>query len=156
MYELKKDSKKSAKHEANVFVISIVAILAIALIGINLDQLTGKAATSIPSFTPKTTISIPMNEKFINAGEYIHISVNPGPKCVNRMVGIYDEDDFRDATVQPSSAEFGSNRKLCNPFTVRFKTYGNWIPKEDESGIHFVKVFDYETEDFVTTTFTIN
>jgi len=153
VYGLKK-SKKSVKHEANVFVISIIAILAIALIGINIDKITGNA-TNVPSFSQKTTISIPLNEKFINAGDYIHMSITPGPKCVNRIVGVYDEYEFRRATVQPSSAEFGSNKKLCNPFTVKFKTYSEWTPNEDESGIFFVKVFDYETEGFVTTTFTI-
>ncbi len=151
---MKKVSKNSGKHEAKVFVISIVAILAIALIGINIDKITGQA-TNVPSFSQKTTISIPLNEKFINAGDYIHISVNPGPKCVNRILGIYDENEFRRATVQPSSAEFGSNKKLCNPFTLRFKTYAEWTPNEDESGIFFVKAFDYETEGFITTTFTI-
>lgn len=151
---MKKISKNSGKHQANVFVISIVAILAITLIGVNIDKITGQA-TNVPSFSQKTTISIPLNEKFINAGDYIHINVNPGPKCVNRIVGIYDENEFRRATVQPSSSEFGSNKKLCNPFTVRFKTYAEWTTKEEDSGIFFVKVFDYEAEDFVTTTFTI-
>lgn len=151
---MKKVSKNSGNHKANVFVISVVAILAIALIGLNMDRLTG-SATNIPPFQPKTTISLPLNEKFISAGEYVHISVNPGPKCVNRIVGIYDDKDFRRATVQPSSSDFGSNKKLCNPFTVNFKTYAAWKPSEEESGIFFAKAFDYETESYVSTTFTL-
>ena len=151
---MKKVSKKSGKHEANVFVISIVAILAVALIGLNMDKLTG-SVTNIPPFESKTIISVPLNEKFISAGEYIHINVNPGPKCVNRIVGIYDDKDFRRATVQPTYSDFGSNKKLCNQFTVNFKTYSAWKPSEEDSGIFFAKVFDYETESFVSTTFTL-
>lgn len=149
--------KKEAKKESKIFIISIVAILAVALIGINLDRLTGKAASDIyPPFSSKTTISLPANEKFINAGEYININVNPGPKCTNRIVGIYDDAEFRRATAQPASNRFGSNKRLCDPFIVRFKTYAAWKPADDESGVFFVKVFDYDTEDYITTTFTIN
>lgn len=151
---MKKLSKQSVKHQSGVFIISLVAIIAIALIGVNLDKITGKAS-DIPPFSPKTTVTIPLSEKFINAGDYININVNPGPKCVNRIVGIYDDADFRRATVQPSSLQFGSNKKLCNPFTVRFKTYSEWKPDDDESGVFFVKVLDYETEEYVTTTFTL-
>ena len=146
---------KKSKKESKIFIISLVAILLIALIGINLDKLTGNAST-YPSFNVKTAVSIPMNEKFINAGEYIHITVNPGPKCVNRIIGIYDDADFRRATTQPKTSQFGSYKKLFTPFNVKFKTYANWAPNEDETGIFFVKVFDYETENYISTTFTIN
>tara|TARA_Y100000034_G_scaffold65941_1_gene79615 strand:- start:1864 stop:2316 length:453 start_codon:yes stop_codon:yes gene_type:complete len=149
--------KKSAKKESNIFVVSLVAILVVALIGINLDKLTGKASSDIyPSFSPKTTITLSTNDRFVNAGDYVTVSVNPGPKCVNRIVGFYDDADFRRATAQPISAQFGSNKKLCNSFDVRFKTYAEWKPAEDETGVFFAKVFDYETEDFISTTFTIN
>lgn len=149
-----KQQKTSTKKESKIFIISLIAILAIALVGINLDKLTGKA--TYPSFNAQTTISLPMNEKFINAGEYLHITVNPGPKCVNRIIGIYDDADFRRATVQPAASQFGSNNKLCNTFTVKFKTYADWAPENDETGIFFIKVFDYQSEKFVSTTFTIN
>ncbi|MAF51276.1 MAG: hypothetical protein CMH64_04265 [Nanoarchaeota archaeon] len=148
--------KKSAKKESKIFVVSIVAILAVALIGINLDKLTGKASSDLyPPFNPRTTVSLSAADKFINAGEYINIDVNPGPKCANRIVGIYDDAEFRRATVQPAG-QFSSNKKLCSPFSVRFKTYAEWKPGNDNSGIFFVKVFDYDLEDYVTTTFTIN
>ena len=153
MYRL----KKSAKKESKIFVVSLVAILAVALIGINLDKLTGRASSDIyPPFNSKTTISIPTNEKFMNAGEYLNIQVNPGPKCANRIVGFYDDAQFRRATAQPAASQFGSNKKLCSPFNVRFKTYSDWKPSSDESGIFFIKVFDYDLEDYVTTTFTLN
>ena len=149
--------KKDVKKESSIFIVSIVAILAVALIGINLDKITGKASQDIyPSFSPTTTVSIPVNDKFINAGEYININVNPGPKCVNRIVGIYDDNGFRRATVQPTEGQFGSYRKLCTPFSVRFKTYSEWRPSDDDTGIFFVKVFDYQSENFESTTFTLN
>jgi hypothetical protein len=146
--------KKSAKKESHILVISLLGVIAVAIIGLNLDNLTGNASFS--TFNSRTSVSLPLNDKFVNAGEYINIKVNPGPKCVNRIVGIYDENDRRKATAQPSSGEFGSNKKMCSPFTIRFKTYPNWKSTADETGIHFVKVFDYETEDFISTTFTIN
>ncbi|MBU2639595.1 MAG: hypothetical protein KKG75_02690 [Nanoarchaeota archaeon] len=147
--------KKDLKKESHIFVFSLIAIIIVALIGVNLDKLTGKAS-AYPSFNQKTTLSLPMNEKFINAGEYIHVTVNPGPNCVNRIISIYDDAGFRRATAQPSAAEFGSNRKLCNSFVVKFKTYADWKPSADETGIFFVKVFDYQSEDYVSTTFTLN
>lgn len=140
--------------ESKIFVVSLLAILIIALVGINLDKLTGKA--TYPAFNTQTTVSVPMDDKFINAGEYVHVTVNPGSKCVNRIIGFYDELDTRRATAQPSSGQYGSQRKLCNPFTVKFKTYASWKPSETETGIYFIKVFDYEKEDYVSTTFTIN
>ena len=147
--------KKSSK-ESNIFIISLVAIIVVALIGINLDRITGKASQDLyPNFNQQTVISIPMNEKFINAGEDVHVTVNPGSKCVNRILSIYDDAQFRRATVQPAASQFGSNKKLCNPFTVKFKTYSSWKPSEDETGIFFIKVFDYHSEDFVSTTVTI-
>ena len=151
---MKKILKQSVKHQSGIFVISLVAIVAIALKGVNLDKITGKAS-DIPPFSPKTTVTIPLSEKFISAGDYLNINVNPGPKCVNRIVGVYDDADTRRATAQPSSAQAGSNKKLCNPFSVKFKTYSEWKPDDDESGVFFVKVFDYETEDYITTTFTL-
>ena len=147
--------KKDFKKESNIFVFSLIAIVIVALIGVNLDKLTGKAS-SYPSFNPKTTISLPMNEKFISAGDYIHLTVNPGPNCVNRIVSIYDDADFRRATVQPAASQYGSNKKLCTPFVVSFKTYADWKPAADETGLFFIKVFDYQSEDYVSTTFTIN
>ena len=109
-----------------------------------------------PSFNQQTTVSLPINDKFINAGEYINININPGTDCVNRIVGIYDDSGFRRATVQPPSSQYGSNKKICQQATVRFKTYPAWAPSDEDSRIFFIKVFDYGAEDYVSTTFTIN
>jgi hypothetical protein len=154
---LKKKNKAIKNESSKIFIISIIAILAVALIGINLDRLTGKATSDIyPPFNPVTTVSINLNDKFINAGEYVHVNVNPGPKCSNRIVSFYDDEGNRRATAQPRASDFGSNRKLCNPFTVRFKTRADWKPSTEESGIFFAKAFDYGREEFISATFTIN
>ena len=148
--------KEVPNKHSKIFIIALVSIALIALIGINLNNLTGEASKNIyPSFNQETAISIPADDKFISAGDYIHITVNPGYKCVNRIISIYDDAGFRRATVQPAASQFSSSKKLCQPFTVNFKTYADWKPSDDETGIFFIKVFDYQAEDYVSTIFTI-
>ena len=134
------------KKESNTLIISIMLILVIALVGFNFENMTAGAIRF-----GRTTVDV--SPKFITAGEYINIRVNPGRGCVNRMIGIYDDSELRRETVQPSGT---SKMKMCDPFTARYKTRSDWRPDIDESGLFFVKVFDYGKEEYIKTSFTIN
>jgi|SRR3989338_1328241 len=144
---MKKSAVKTGKRDNSIiFVFSILALFIVALVGFNFDNVT----TSTIRNTKTTLDVVP---KFLNAGQYITISVSPGKECVNGVIGIYDDSGSRKATAK---TELGTYRKICQAFTIRYKTSPSWKPNEDESGIFFVKVFDYEKKDYVTSAFTIN
>lgn len=139
-------AKPKKRDNSIIFVFSVVALFIVALIGFNLNNVTSSAIIN-------TKTSVEISPKFLNAGEYVNVNVKPGRGCVNGVVGFYDDSDFRRATVR---TEVGSPKRVCQQFSVRYKTSPEWIPKEDESGIFFVKVFDYEKESYVIKSFTIN
>ena len=132
------------KKESNTLIISIMLILVIALVGFNFDKITGQTTGLI------TTLDVSPN--ILNAGQNIVVKVNP-QGCVNNIIGVYDDSDLRRATF--SSSVTGRAQKICKSFEASFKTYPAWKPGEDETGIFFVKIFDYEKEEFISKPFTI-
>lgn len=134
------------KGNSIIFVVSILALFIVALVGFNFENMTSGAIRST-----KTTVNV--FPKFLNAGQYVTVNVNPGRECVNSVVGFYDDSGLRRATAK---TEVESPKKVCQAFSVRYKTSPSWQPGEDESGIFIVKVFDYEKENYVTSAFTIN
>jgi len=140
-----KKVQERKKDNSIIFITTIIALFIVAVVGFNIEEISGQ----VVSFG-KTSISV--NPKIINAGDRIEISVVPGKGCVNRWVGIYDDSDLRKATAQYRGT---SNSVLCKPFTASYQTSTSWKPKEDETGIFFVKVFDYDRNEFIKTAFTI-
>jgi hypothetical protein len=120
-------------------------LFVVALVGFNFESMTSGAIFE----RRETSVSVTPN--VLTAGHYININVKP-KKCVNSIVGIYGESDLRKATVKSKE---GGDRRVCQAFTARYKTSPSWKPGEDESGLFFVKVFDYEKEDYIVRTFTI-
>ncbi len=145
---MKKSAIKSSgkRDNSTIFVFSILALFIVALVGFNFESVTSGAIRNT-----KTTVDV--SPKFVNAGQYVMVNVNPGNGCVNSVVGFYDDSGLRRATAK---TEIGSPKKVCQQFTVRYKTSPSWKPGDDESGVFVVKVFDYGKEDYVTTAFTIN
>ena len=144
---MKKSVARAGKKDNSViFVFSIIALFIVALVGFNFENVTTGAIRNT-----KTTVDVV--PKFLDAGEYVTVNVNPGRDCVNSVVGFYDESGLRRATVR---TEVGSPRKVCQQFTVRYKTSPTWKPNEEEYGVFIVKVFDYGKEDYISTAFTIN
>ncbi|MBS3151277.1 hypothetical protein J4443_02770 [Candidatus Woesearchaeota archaeon] len=131
-----------------IFVFSILALFIVALVGFNLESITSGTIKNT-----RTTTTVEVFPKFLNAGQYVTLNVNPGVGCVNSVIGFYDDSGLRRATAR---TEVGSPKKVCQPFAVRYKTSPTWKPNEDESGVFFAKVFDYNKEDYITTAFTIN
>ena len=142
----KSEARAGKKDNSVIFVFSIIALFIVALVGFNFENVTTGAIRNT-----KTTVDVV--PKFLDAGEYVTVNVNPGRDCVNSVVGFYDESGLRRATVR---TEVGSPRKVCQQFTVRYKTSPTWKPNEEESGVFIVKVFDYGKEDYISTAFTIN
>ncbi|MBI2507676.1 hypothetical protein HYV89_01875 [Candidatus Woesearchaeota archaeon] len=139
-------ARAERKDKGVIFVFSIIALFIVALVGFNLENVTAGAIRST-----KTTVDV--SPKFLNAGEYVTVTVNPGKYCVNSVVGFYDDSGLRRATAR---TEIGSPKKVCQQFSVKYKTSSDWKPDEEESGVFLVKVFDYGKEDYITTAFTIN
>ena len=146
---MKKEEKKDFKISGLTLLVSVVIILVIALIGFNLQNITSYNVSDIKT---DTTIRVYPNseEKSIIAGEYINVEVFPGSRCVDRRAYIdYTKGGGIKATLQPAGT---SLEKLCNPFTLTYKTLSEW---EENPGVYYVKVFDFGTKDFVVDTFTI-
>ena len=142
------EKRNSKKGNGVIFISAIIALFVISIIGFNYDSFGDLTAGAIKF--GKTSIAV--NPKFIDAGDEITIIINPGRGCVNRAIGIYDESNLRRATTQYRG---GTQIKVCEPFTARYKTSTSWKPGDGESGVFFVKTFDYGTEEFITTAFTI-
>lgn len=143
-----KRSSQDKKGNGIIFISSIIALFVISIIGFNYDSFSGMTAGAIKF----GKASIEVNPKFIDAGDEITITVNPGRGCVNRAIGIYDESELRRATTQYRG---GTQIKVCEPFTARYTTSTSWKPGDDGSGVFFVKAFDYGTEKFIGAAFTI-
>ena len=131
------------KKESNSLIISMVVVLVIALIGFNFEGITGQV-------TGSTIIKV--NPSELNAGEIITVEVTPSG-CVNNVIGVYDDSNLRRATF--SSSITGRANKICKPFEASFKTYPSWKPTEEETGLFFLKIFDYDSEIFISKPFTI-
>ena len=145
---MKKSVTKSSgkKDNGTILVFAVLALFIVALVGFNFENATTGAIRGT-----KTTIEV--TPKFLNAGQYVTVNVNPGRGCVNSIVGFYDESGLRKATAR---TEIGSPKKVCQKFTVRYKTSPDWKPSEDGSGVFIAKVFDYDKEEYITSAFTIN
>ncbi len=139
-------AKVERKDNAIIFVFSVLALFVVALVGFNFENVTTGAIRN-------TKTSVEVFPKFLNAGEYVTVNVVPGKECVNSVVGFYDDSGLRRATAR---TELGSPKKVCQKFSVRYKTSPDWKPNEDESGVIMVKIFDYGKEDYITTAFTMN
>ena len=140
------ESNSGKRDNSIIFVFSLLALFIVALVGFNFENMTSGAIRN-------TKTSVEVTPKFLNAGQYVTVNVNPGRGCVNSVVGFYDDSGLRRATAR---TEIGSPKKVCQAFSVRYKTSPDWKPGDDESGILIVKVFDYDKENYVTTAFTIN
>ena len=126
--------------KTNRILIGAVFILVIALVSFNYSNITGNVIES------KTKISI--TPEVINSGQKIYVTVNPGSKGIHNKACFYQaEDDLRRGCTY--------DRQICNSYkceeisTFSFSTSG-W-----ESGIHYVKIFDYDKKDYAKAYFTI-
>lgn len=118
--------------------IGAIFILVIALVSFNYGSITG--------FTVKQTeISITPNPA--PSGQKIYVTVDPGPNGVYKRACFYQaEDNLRKGCTYRVC---GGSYKCFDVSTFSFSTHA-WEP-----GIHYVKIFDYDLDNYVEKYFTI-
>ena len=146
--------------EKNNIVILIVAIVLVAVIGFNIDDITGEA---VKNLAPDVTV-YPVTVK---AGEKINIKVKPNKGCVDPEVGFYFSGKLNDGSITSSGGRKGTvtqkgGYKICKgeglildkdgTFTVSYRTEPIW------DGEYFAKIYywkDRSTKDSMNAYFNV-
>ncbi|MDD5177787.1 MAG: hypothetical protein PHT54_00690 [Candidatus Nanoarchaeia archaeon] len=123
---------------SKTLVIGFLIIVIIALVVTLMGGITGR------NVSDKAIISV--EPKFVNAGEYIDITIKPTTSGFNKMYRICDGRTDSCRVEYP----FKCGEYKCNqPLTVRYKTHADW------DGLYYVKAFDYKNEEWVKSYFTV-
>ncbi len=146
--------------EKNKILIAAIAIVLIALIGFNFNNITGKAAGSL---MPDVTVF----PGTVKAGEKINIKVKPNKGCVDPEIGFYFSGKLSDGSITSSGGRKGvvthkGGYKVCKgdglildkdgTFTVSYRTEPIW------DGEYYAKVFywkDRNTKDSINAYFNV-
>ena len=127
----------------NQIIIGTVAIVLIALVGLNFNSLTGQV---VGNLSPDVTVY----PNVVKAGEKINIKVKPRGGCVDPEIGFYFSGKLSDGSITSSGGRKGTvthkgGYKVCKgnglildkdgTFTVGYKTEPGW------DGEHFAKIF---------------
>jgi len=133
MFKMKRDDKI-------LFGAIVIVLLLFFVVGFNFDGFTG-------SVVRDSGTKIIISPKVVSNGEIIQISVSPSSKGVNVKTSFYQaEDDLRKISVN----------KLCNSYKCsKDGSFSFVIPNSWESGVYYVKVYDYGLKDFVIEDFTV-
>ena len=140
----------------------VVAIVLLAVIGFNFEDITGNA---VKDLAPSVTI-YPTD---VNAGEKVNIKVRPNNGCVDPEIGLYFSGVKSDSTVdigsnlrkttitQKGGFSICKNSKgILDPdgtFTLSYKTEPNW------DGDYYAKIFywkDRKTKESINVYFSVN
>lgn len=146
--------------ERNKIIIGAVAIVLIALIGFNFNNITGNV---VGSLVPDVTVY----PSTVKAGEKINIKVKPNKGCVDPEIGFYFSGKLSDGSMTSSGGRKGTvthkgGYKVCKgnglildkdgTFTVSYRTEPGW------DGEHFAKIYywkDRNTKDYVNARFNV-
>jgi len=133
--------KGEVRRDNKIVVIGLLVIFVIALIVMNFGRFTG----SVTKEKPTTIVTVDPDR--ISAGENINVDVIPG---VN---GAYKEyyicNTYNDICI--ARPRFFCNQFKClKPVSDSYKSWAGW-----ESGVYYVKVFDYGSNEYVKVYFTI-
>ncbi len=146
--------------EKNNIVILIVAIVLVAVIGFNIDDITGEA---VKNLAPDVTVY----PGTVKAGEKINIKVKPNKGCVDPEVGFYFSGKLNDGSITSSGGRKGTvtqkgGYKICKgeglildkdgTFTVSYRTEPIW------DGEYFAKIYywkDRSTKDSMNAYFNV-
>ncbi|MBS3108731.1 hypothetical protein J4409_02565 [Candidatus Woesearchaeota archaeon] len=132
--------KSVVKRDNKVFVIGILIIFLIALIVMNFGRFTG-------SVTKESSTILTITPDKMTGGEYVNIDLIPGKKGVyNQYYICYTYNDVCLARPRFSCSSF----RCIKPVSDSYKSWAGW-----ESGVYYVKVFDYEINGYVRSYFTI-
>lgn len=129
--------------EQNKIFIGVVAIVLVALIGFNFNNITGNVTGGL---VPDVTVF----PSTVKAGEKINIKVKPNKGCVDPEIGFYFSGKSSDGSITSSGGRKGvvthkGGYKVCKgdglildndgTFTISYRTEPIW------DGEHFGKVF---------------
>ena len=146
--------------ERNKVLIGAIAVVLIAIIGFNFNNIVGNATKSL---APDVTVF----PSTVKAGEKINIKVKPNRGCVDPEVGFYFSGKLNDGSITSSGGRKGTvahkgGYKVCKgdglilnkdgTFTVSYRTEPIW------DGEHFAKVYywkDRSTKDSVNGYFNV-
>ena len=141
----KRSAKKEAvmlSNETKTLVLAILVILAIALVVANFSSITGSIVKE-----KKSSTKVIFANNVISPGEYVEFEIIPSKEGVNKKYRICDDSNrcLLRAYMQCGSYNCDNNVK------ERYKTWPSWEP-----GVYYIKLFDYEINDFVNYHFTIS
>ena len=146
--------------EKNNIVILIVAVVLVAVIAFNIDNITGEA---VKRLAPDVTVY----PSTVKAGEKINIKVKPNKGCVDPEIGFYFSGKLSDNSITSSGGRKGTvtqkgGYKICKgdglilekdgTFSVGYKTELGW------DGEHFAKIYywkDRNTKDSMNAYFNV-
>ncbi len=140
-----KGNKKEAvilRNETKTLVLAILIILAIALLVANFSSITG---TVVKEKKPSTQVVFTNN--VIAPGDYIGFEITPSKYGINKKYRICDDNDACHVRVYLQCGTF----KCRNHVSESYKTWSSW-----ESGVYYIKLFDYEINGFTKHYFTIS
>ena len=146
--------KKGEPKDNRVLIIGVLIVFIIALIVLNLGNITGNASRVDVT---KQEVS----PQVVRAGEYINIKLyagNEGASKKLRVCGVLDETCRDVADYKLRCADTNPKGALSAGFRVepgetcesQFKTFGSW-----QAGDYFVQVLDYGTAEMVSDILTI-
>ncbi len=132
MFNIDKDNK--------ILIIAIAVLIFLFLIGPK-DSITGKVTLD------DSVTSLMVYPKVVSNEEAVYITVKPGIDGVNQKVGFYKAED----NLRKVSNDLCNNYKCTEESSIGF-----FIPQHWESGIYYVKVYDYRTKNFIIEDFTVS
>lgn len=133
--------KGAAGKDNRILIIGLLVIFIIAFVVMNFGKFTGNATKE------KATTTVEIENSEISPGEYVIINMVPG------KAGAYEKyyvcTSYNDVCI--ARPRFECNQFKClKPVTAKYKSWGGW-----ESGIYYVKVFDYGAKEYVKAYFTV-
>jgi len=103
----------------NIVICSVLVIVTL-LVVFNLDMFTGEA-------TRQGMTSVQVVPDAIEAGDYINVHIEPGSRCAQRKILIYNVDrNFPVASYDRSRLGPWGGYRFCNPTVAVYKSWSTW------------------------------
>jgi hypothetical protein len=137
-----KKEVSTLNNETKTLVLAILVILAIVLVVANFGSITG---TVVKEKKPSTNVIFA--KEVITPGSYIEFEITPSKYGVNKKYRICDDGDRCHIRTYMQCGSYNSREKVSE----RYKTWPSW-----EEGVYYIKLFDYEINDFTKHYFTLS
>ena len=134
-----------------VLIVGVIAVFLVTLLVLNFGSITGNA---VKKTSPTSVVQI--NPSSFRPGEYLNVNVIPGRDGVHEKYYICAPDKQQCTTKHRFICKGGplgvtdEGFKCKKPFSDTYKTGSDWEP-----GVYTLKVFDYGSDSYIETHFTI-